>query len=256
VLSIVALAVYRARPAERTAVLLEVALLSTGFVVYFTVRELTEGSIERATANAEAIIRIQKSLGIFVEPALNQAAASRQWLLTVLNWIYIWGHWPVIALVAGWLYYARPEGYRITRTAFFISGAIGFFFFALLPTAPPRFMGDEFIDTVSEFSRAYRVLQPASITNQYAAFPSLHFGWNLLVGIAVVRYASRPSVKFLGVMSPVAMLLATVLTANHYILDLVMGAIVALTGLALATLLVRRYSVRQWWSNQQFGVRW
>ncbi len=239
VVAIVAFAIYRARPGERTALLLEVALLITGFIVYFTVRELTEGSVEQATANAERIISLQKHLGIFIEPALNQAAASRQWAMTLFNWIYIWGHWPVIALVAAWLYFARPDGYRLTRTAFFISGAIGFFFFALLPTAPPRFMGDEFIDTVAEFSNAYRVLQPSSVTIQYAAFPSLDFVWFVLVGFAVVSYASRSWVKFLGVLSPVAMFLATVFTANHYLLDIVMGAIVALAGLALAVWVVR-----------------
>jgi hypothetical protein len=245
ILAIIAFAVVRARSQERAAVLREVALVSAGFVVYFTVRELTEGSFERAAANAEAIIRLQESLGIFVEPTLNHAAASRQWALTGLNWIYIWGHWPVIALVAAWLYHAQPDGYRLIRTAFFISGAIGFFFFALLPTAPPRLMGGEFIDTVTEFSNAYRVLQPASVTNQYAAFPSLHFGWNLLIGIAVMRYARRPVVRVLGLMSPVLMLLATVLTANHYLLDIVMGGIVALAGLGLAV------GYRRWRSRER-----
>ena len=210
-----------------------------GFVTYFAVRKLTEGSVEDAVANAHAIIDFQRSLGIYVEPALNDAAASRPWALTVINWIYIWGHWPLIAAVGLWLLRAQPAGYALIRNAFFISGAVGFFFFALFPTAPPRLAAPEFVDTVTEFSRSYRVFQPPEITNQYAAFPSLHFGWNLLIGIALARYARWTPLRILGGLSPVGMLAATVFTANHYLVDIAMGAIVALFGLAVAAAIAR-----------------
>jgi hypothetical protein len=78
------------------------------------------------------------------------------------------------------------------------------------------------------------VLQPPSLTNQYAAMPSLHVGWNLLVGIAVVRHASWWAGKGFGMLMPAAMVAAVVLTANHYLLDAVAGGALALIGLAIA----------------------
>ena len=83
------------------------------------------------------------------------------------------------------LYRKRHDRYLLLRNTIFVSGAIGFLFFALLPVAPPRLADSSLMDTVTLHSDAYRALQPPGLTNQYAAFPSLHFGWNLVVGIAV-----------------------------------------------------------------------
>ena len=108
--------------------------------------------------------------------------------------------------------------------------------------APPRFL-DGFVDTVTLNSNAYRVLQPPSLTNQYAAMPSLHVGWNLLMGIALYRHATARPVKLFGVLMPVAMYAATVLTANHFLLDGLAGSAVALTGLFAADGIQRHRSV-------------
>jgi hypothetical protein len=88
------------------------------------------------------------------------------------------------------------------------------------------------VDTVSEHSAAYRLLQPSALTNQYAAMPSLHFGWNLLVGIALFTHARSPLWRLFALAVPGGMLVAVVVTGNHYILDPVAGAFVALSGLA------------------------
>jgi membrane-associated phospholipid phosphatase len=118
----------------------------------------------------------------------------------------------------------------------FLSGAIGFLFFALLPVAPPRLVDPALIDTVTQQSSSYRALQPPGLTNQFAAFPSLHFGWNLLVGIAVWGATRSVPLRVLSVLGPAAMAAAVVVTANHYVLDLAGGAAVVL----VALLVVRR----------------
>jgi hypothetical protein len=120
-----------------------------------------------------------------------------------------------------------------------VSGIIGVCIFVLFPVAPPRLAELGLVDTVTLHSHAYRVLQPPTFVNQYAAVPSLHVGWNLLIGIFIYRCASRPAVRALGILSPVAMTAAVVLTANHYLVDAVLGAVVALTGLAVAARLRR-----------------
>ena len=110
------------------------------------------------------------------EQPLQDAPLAYGSLSTLFNWIYIWGHWPVILTAAIVLYRLRPERYTLLRNAMFVSGVIGFLFFALLPVAPPRLADPSLIDTVTLHSEAYRALQPPGLTNQYAAFPSLHFG--------------------------------------------------------------------------------
>jgi PAP2 superfamily len=212
----------------------EMLLVAAGFLVYFGVRAVTQGSHAEALEHARTLVSLERSLGMYWEPPLQADIAGHQWLVTFANWVYIWGHWPLIAAIAAWLYVRHPDAFRRTRTAFFVSGAIGMVFFILFPVAPPRLADAGFMDTVARYSHAYRALQPPSLVNRYAAFPSLHFGWDLLIGIALVSTARSIAARALGVAMPVAMAAAVVLTANHWIVDVIAGAAIALVGLAIA----------------------
>lgn len=209
----------------------EIALVIAAALAYFGVRNLTVGAADDATANAEWIARQEERLGLAWEAPLQDALLDSGTLVTLFNWIYIWGHWPVIITTAVLLYRLRPARYLLLRNSIFVSGAIGFVFFALLPVAPPRLVDPALLDTVTQESNAYRALQPPGLTNQYAAFPSLHFGWNVLVGIAVWGVTTNVLLRALAVLGPAAMGVAVVVTANHYVLDAVGGAVVVLAAL-------------------------
>jgi membrane-associated phospholipid phosphatase len=112
--------------------------------------------------------------------------------------------------------------------------------FVTWPLAPPRLADLGLVDTITEENTAYRVLQPTQFTNQFAAMPSLHAGWDLLVGIAIVTAASTAVVKAIGYAMPVLMTVSVVVTANHYILDVVAGVALVLVGHATALALERR----------------
>lgn len=223
----------------------ELAIILSAIFGYFFVRQITEGSREQAFANAARVIDFQESVGLAWEHTMQGWILQSDVLVTLANWMYIWGHWPVITIAGLWLLTSRPGEYRLTRNAFLISGGIALIIFATFPVAPPRLVDAALVDTVTENSNAYRVLQPPSLVNQYAAVPSLHFGWNLLVGIALVRAANNRAVQAFGFAMPVAMFLAIVLTANHYVIDAFAGGALALTGLAIAFYLQRSRAARQ-----------
>jgi hypothetical protein len=206
----------------------------TGVVIYFGVRGLTASDEGTAVAHGQALMDFERWLGIAWEDELQQLVIGSHTAVTVLNWIYIWGHWPVIALVLVSLAVTRPEIYYRTRNAMIASGLIGTAIFVSYPVAPPRLMDAGLVDTVTQRSNSYRVLQPPAFVNQYAALPSLHVGWDLLMGIAVWTAATGVTLRVIGALMPLAMVTAVVLTANHYLLDVVAGAAVALTGLAAA----------------------
>jgi len=213
----------------------ETAIVAVAALLYFFVRGLIDGREADAFANARWLVDLESRLRLFWEPTLQQWSLETGWLDSVANWVYIWGHWPVIAATLVWLLLRhRPELSRY-RNAMLISGAIGVVCFVLFPMAPPRFLDSlGFVDTVTLESNAYRVLQPPSLTNQFAAMPSLHVGCNLLMGIALYRHATTRGAKLFGILMPIAMYTATILTANHYLLDGIVGSAVALTGLAAA----------------------
>ena len=222
----------------------QVAVLTAAAATYFSVRSLTEGDRVTAVANAERVVALERVLGLDVEPAVQAAVLPVEPLVVLLNWVYVFGHWPVLVGVLLWLGLRHPLRFAELRGALLLSGAIGMVVFALLPVAPPRLLEQGevglMVDTVLEHSRAYRVLQPPAFTNQYAAVPSLHVGWDLLAGIAVATTARRTWVRALGALLPVLMALSGVVTANHFVLDAVAGAVLAVVCLGLVRARARR----------------
>jgi glycerophosphoryl diester phosphodiesterase len=217
-------------------VLRELLVIIPAVLLYFMVRGLVDGDQETAVRHAQQIIDLEQWLGIWVEPDLQRVVLESAWRTDLVNWVYIWAHWPVIALVIFWLVLRHFEAYPKYRNALLISGVAGMIIFATYPVAPPRLMPDyAFIDTVTAQSNSYRVLQPPALTNPYAAMPSLHFGWNLLMGIALVRESRRLSIRIIGFLIPIAMFLAIVISANHYILDGVVGGALVLASLGVST---------------------
>ncbi len=216
----------------------EIVILVAAFAAYFAVRAVAEGQTQ-GFIHAAKVIEVERTLGIFWEPALQAHILDFDALVVFVNWVYVWGHWPFIAMAAVWLFLTNRESYHVYRNAFVISGAIGLIVYVLFPVAPPRLLDASlgFVDTVAQNSSAYQVLQPPAFVNQYAAMPSLHFGWSLLVGIGLVQTARSRSMQLLGFFMPMAMFTSIVLTANHYIIDGLAGGILALMGLAVALLL-------------------
>ncbi len=231
-------------PHPRTRLLrfsFELLLVLPAYLAYHLVRGLVDGRSDQAFTNAHALIHTEQALGIFWEVRLQELILDHQLLISIANCVYIYGHMPFIAVLAIWLFLFRPRAFARYRNAFLVSGAIGLVFFVTVPMAPPRMIeGAGFVDTVTIHSSAYRVLQPPAFVNQYAAMPSLHFGWNLLVGLALFQTTSSWYVRAFGLLVPVIMLAGVILTANHYVLDTAVGGTIALTSLWLATTASRR----------------
>jgi hypothetical protein len=218
----------------------EALLVGAALPLYFLVRGLTEGRSDEAMGRSVRLIQLEERLHLFWEPRLQQLVLPHRPLMEFLNGVYLWGHLPVIAALAVLLYVWRRETYLLMRNAFLIPGGIGLIIFATLPVAPPRLTPESGLaDTVLWASSSASVVQPAPFVNQYAAVPSLHFGWNLLVGAGIAVAIPHRVARSFAVAMPFAMLAAVILTGNHYILDALAGLAVVALGLLLALLLRR-----------------
>ena len=222
----------------------EVILIAVAYVAYQLVRGVVEGGrVEAAFSNANALIQLERSVGIFWEVQLQGLILSNEFLIDFFNWVYIWGHLPVIGVLAIWIYMFRRGVFARYRNAFLISGAIGLVFFMALPMAPPRFLPQfGFIATITIYHYAYPALRTPAFGNHHWAMPSLHLGWNLLVGLAVFETTKAWWAKAFGLLLPIPMLIAIILTGNHFVLDAVAGVVVALAALWLAGFLNRRFA--------------
>jgi hypothetical protein len=215
----------------------QVLIVVAGIGVYFRVRGLTEASAELARTHARYLVDLEHALHLDVEEALQRPLMSSPALEATANWIYIWGHWPVLIGTMVWLLWRhRPQFLRL-RDAMLISGGLGMLVFVSYPMAPPRLAGLGFVDTVTRSSHSYRYLQPPAFVNQYAAMPSLHVGWDLLAGVAIFTATTYLAVRVVACIMPVLMAWAVIATGNHYVLDVVAGITLVLVGYGLSLVL-------------------
>lgn len=228
----------------------ELLIVGVAFVLYYLVRGFVVERTFEATSRAIRIVELEKTLGLWVwEMKLQAWVMSSDVLAHLFNNIYVYAHFPLIIIIGLWLFFFHRQRYVLLRNAFLISGGIGLIIFNLLPMAPPRLLpwplSDQVVDTMFAFSRVNYDMQPAAFVNHYAAMPSLHFGWNLLLGIGIIWTMRNFFGIAFGVTMPAAMFVAVVATGNHFIIDVLAGTVVALIGLGLAILL-QRYGHRLW----------
>jgi hypothetical protein len=213
----------------------EVAVFAIAYATYFGVRALTEGSVPAAMTHAVEVLRFERHLDLDWEDAVQGLVIGEHALVDVANAIYIWGHWPVLIAGGFLLYHLCPDEYRRLRTVILVSGGFGLVIFALFPVAPPRLAPVGLLDTVTLHAGGYRKALPPSFINEYAAMPSFHAGWNLLLGIELFRVSRNVALRAFAVLMPMAMAFSVVATANHFVLDVFAGAGVVVTALLLVT---------------------
>ncbi len=185
-----------------------------------------------------SIVHLEQNLGIFWEAQMQGWIINYHWLTTFLNDFYLYGHLPVIGALAVWMYFWHRPQYLVMRNAFLVSGAIALIFYVNFPTAPPRLlpenMGFHFVDTIYQQYQNSRPDTPSWFVNEYAAFPSMHIGWNLLVGISIWLATRNIFMRIFAVLMPITMFAVIILTANHYLIDAFAGIGVMLLGLGIA----------------------
>jgi membrane-associated phospholipid phosphatase len=222
--------------------LAELGLVALAFLLYFVVRANVVDRPDLALANARHIVDIERGLGIFAEPAWQRAILDEMALVRFFNCVYFWLDFPLIAVVGLGMYLYRRAEYTFTRDAILFSGAVALVSYALLPVAPPRLLPEiGVLDTLQAFNNlSYQAQSTQFFVNPYAAMPSLHVGWSVLLAIGVVRaFPGNRLVLVLALLHPLTQSASTVFTGNHYFLDGAGGLVAACIGLLLATLLQR-----------------
>ncbi|MFE9834512.1 bifunctional glycosyltransferase 87/phosphatase PAP2 family protein [Streptomyces sp. NPDC005551] len=233
------------RVLSRPNLLLELLLIRVGYAAYQQVRLAATGGTNsggRAVAeqHGEQILAVERVLRVDIEHWANHAVVRAGRLREFFDFYYTSFHFLVPLTVLGVLYARRPADYRWARSALGFTTVLALVGFWLYPLAPPRLMpGFGIIDTVhgvQDFSRPdYGTL--TALTNQYAAMPSLHFGWSLWCGLVVALLAPKRWMKALGLLHPLGTAAAIVATGNHWVLDAVGGAVVVGAGFGLTYLL-------------------
>jgi hypothetical protein len=171
---------------------------------------------------------------------VQRAVQNLPGLTSVLGVAYLTLHLAVTGGVLLWLHRRRPEGFPFIRTALLLASGLALVGFLVYPTAPPRLAGVGIVDTVSGGHVDLNRGLVSSLYNPYAALPSMHIGYALIVAAALLRHGRHLHVRAIGALYPPFVLLVIVATGNHFFLDAAVGALVAGLAAALAARLTRR----------------
>ncbi|MEH0469888.1 bifunctional glycosyltransferase 87/phosphatase PAP2 family protein [Streptomyces sp. B21-097] len=234
------------RVTTRPNLLLELLLLRVTYAAYQQVRLAATGGTNsggraRAEAHGRAVLGLERLLHVDVERTVNHWVVRVPWLRDFFDFYYVSLHFVVPLTVLGVLYWRRPADYRWARSSLGFATLLALVGFWLYPLAPPRLLPNlGVVDTVhgvQDFSKPdYGTL--TALTNQYAAMPSLHFGWSLWCGLVVVIVARSRWTKALGLLHPLFTVSAIVATGNHWVLDAAGGAAVVCAGFGLSYVLM------------------
>jgi len=222
------------RLASRPSLLREIALIIGLFVVYRVARLAITGQDDLAFDNAWWVWGVERAMRLPDEELLQDWALQWPDLLKAANWYYVAVHFPVTAGFLAWGWWRRPPAeYRWARRLITSLTALALVVHVLMPLAPPRMLDSlGFLDTMAAFGpSAYGDSTTETMANQFAAMPSLHVGWALLVAVVVVQTLRSPW-RWAVALHPFITVVVVVATANHYWIDAIAAAV--LLGFAIA----------------------
>jgi membrane-associated phospholipid phosphatase len=224
-------------------VLRQVALFAAAYLAYRLVRGLVEGDASAAFAHARDLISIERTMHLFVEPSVQAWASGSRVLMDFSSWLYVNAQTTVTVAALVYLYVRHNRSFYFVRNMFMIAMFIALIGYTVFPTAPPRFMPEwGFIDSVSDFTGVHVSHASASMNalfNPYAAVPSMHVAFALMIGWPLARLSRHSVVRVLWVLYPFLMAFVIVVTANHFIVDALLGALTAGASAYGATWLAR-----------------
>lgn len=230
----------RSRAGLRPRFWSELALVVAFYGLYELVSGVTSGASKAALGHALGEVRVERDLGIFWEQSVQRFFLGQVWLVQASNVFYATVHFvmPVVALL--WLFWKFPARYRRWRNAMAWMMGLSLVVFIMDPVMPPRLLpaAYRFVDTMRIYRGAGsldRVLL-TDVGDLYAAMPSLHVAWAGWCAAALVPTVRRVWLKVLLIADPVVTTFVVLVTANHFILDVVGGVVVLAAGIGLSRL--------------------
>jgi PAP2 superfamily len=212
------------------------------YVVYSAIRNLHGGSAAPAHAfdHARQIMSLEHHLGIYHEQTFQEWALHFRPLILFSNYYYGSFHFIVTIFAGVFLYRRFSDDYPRFRNTLAIATLLALIGFTFYPLAPPR-MFPGFVDTLLKDPAfwSFNSGGAQTISNQYAAMPSVHIAWSTWCALALAPRLENRTARVLAWAYPGITFVVIIVTANHYILDAVGGLIVLTAGWFVANWFTR-----------------
>jgi membrane-associated phospholipid phosphatase len=226
----------------------QLALFALADLCYETVRGVAEGNNALAFANARSVVDIEKGLGLFFEPDFQAWAMGHRVLVDFANFMYVNSHFVVTSCLLVWIYLRHNRQFYFVRNMFMVAMALALVGYLSFPTAPPRFLPElGFVDTIAYYADVrHDSAFVALFINPYAAVPSMHVAFSLMLAVPAIRLVRRPFAKVLWAFYPALVAAVVIVTGNHWWFDAAVGALVALTAALVSRYVLSRLRPTEW----------
>jgi membrane-associated phospholipid phosphatase len=210
-------------------------LFAGAYYVYRLVRGLVDGHANIAYQHARDIVDFERGIHSFVEVDIQRWAINNPFFIHVADWMYVNSHFIVTTTFLIWLYIARNHAYYFVRNMFIVAMVFALIGYVAFPAAPPRFLPEwGFQDTVADFFGNGASQAASVLYNPYAAVPSMHVAFALMVAVPAIQLVRRRIVKVLWLFYPLLVTFVVIATGNHFWIDAALGVVVALCSAVLA----------------------
>lgn len=212
----------------------QAALMGALLMAYRLGRHLIDGRPAQAMEHARSVWDLERLLHLPGEDTLQRWALGWDGWVPPANQYYVSVHFPLTGLFLAWIWWRHRPAWPRVRAAIVLSTVAALVIHAVYPLAPPRLLSSvRVLDLMNLYGpSAYSEKPGEGLANQFAAMPSLHVGWALLVAWGVIRYG-RGRWRWPAVAHPVLTTLVVVMTGNHYWLDGIIGAAVVVAAVAV-----------------------
>jgi membrane-associated phospholipid phosphatase len=229
-------------------VLRQVVLFGAAYWAYRLVRGAVDGRTANAFQNARHLISLERGLNLFVEPAVQTWATGRAGLIEIASWLYLNSQFSIALAALIFIYVFHNASFYFVRNMFMVAMGLALVGYIVYPTAPPRFLPEwGFSDSVSHFTGVPQdSVAVNALFNPFAAVPSMHVAFAVMLGWPLARLARRRAAKLLWKLYPLLITFVVVATGNHFWADAVLGLVVAAVSAYVADRLLARARPSAW----------
>jgi membrane-associated phospholipid phosphatase len=231
----------------------QIVLFCGAYWLYRLVRGEVFDESAAAFAHARDIVSLERSLHVFVEPQVQHWAIGTGFINDVGSWMYLNTHFIVTTCTLAFIYLFRNEHFYFVRNMFMVAMGLALVGYIIYPTAPPRMLPElGFVDSVSDFTGVSSDSNVNALFNPYAAVPSMHVGFALMLSVPMIRIVKHRWAKVIWAFYAPVVACVVVVTANHWIFDAATGALVAAVSALAAQTVFARVRPKAWaWDPDQ-----
>jgi hypothetical protein len=218
------------------------------FAIAYEGYSLVRGQVDNARGATAAfehgrdLIYLERWAHIFVEPSVQAWAQTKPVIIDAASWIYLNAQTSVTVGSLIFIYLMHNRQFYFVRNMMIVAMGLALIGYVTFPAAPPRLFPEwGFIDSVSNFVGVDHKAPVNDLFNPYAAVPSMHVAFSLMIGWTLARVCKHRPVRVFWACYPLLVTFVIVATGNHFLSDAILGAVVAgLSALAAQWLAQRR----------------